>query len=172
LELYIDASLGKITSSTFWDRLGFKNNYPEIEISYLDQYLTLDKEFTINAEILKEKYNLALLSNDVSEWSLYLRQKHNLNRFFQEIVISGDVGFRKPSDEIYKILLERIGCNANDCVIVDDRHKNLVPAMKMGMKGIKFNREKTAADGAADDYKGFEIKSFIQLPNILPKVFA
>jgi len=82
LELYIDASLGKITSSTFWDRLGFKNNYPEIEISYLDQYLTLDKEFTINAEILKEKYNLALLSNDVSEWSLYLRQKHNLNRFF------------------------------------------------------------------------------------------
>jgi FMN phosphatase YigB (HAD superfamily) len=83
-------------------------------------------------------------------------------------VISGDVGFKKPSDEIYKILLERIGCNANDSVIIDDKHENLVPALKMGMKWIKFNRGKIAAD----DYKGFEIKTFIQLPEYLPKVFA
>ena len=167
-ELYIDASLGEITSSTFWERLGFKNIYPEVEINYLDQCLTLDKEFTVIAEELKGKYNLALLSNDVSEWSLYLRQKHNLNKFFQETVISGDVGFRKPSDEIYNILLERIECNANDSVFIDDRHKNLVPAMKLGMKGIKFNRKKIAVDG----YKGFEIESFVQLPSILSKVFA
>ncbi len=167
-ELYIDASLGKITSCVFWERLGFDGIYPEVEINYLDQCLTLDKEFTVIAEELKEKYNLALLSNDVSEWSLYLRQKYNLNKFFQEIVISGDVGFRKPSDKIYNIVLERIGCNANDSVFIDDRYKNLVPAMKLGMRGIKFKREKIAADG----YEGFEIESFIQLPSILSKVFA
>jgi hypothetical protein len=63
-ELYMDASLGKISSSTFWEKLGFKNNYPEVEINYLNQCLTLDKEVTIIAEELKDKYNLALLSND------------------------------------------------------------------------------------------------------------
>lgn len=167
-EMYIDASLGKITSGVFWERLGFGNIYPEVEINYLDQCLTLDKEFTVIAEELKEKYNLALLSNDVSEWSLYLRQKHNLNKFFQEIVISGDVGFRKPSDEIYNIILKRIGCNANDSVFIDDRYKYLVPAMNLGMRGIKFKREKIAKDG----YKGFEIESFVQLPSIILKIFA
>jgi FMN phosphatase YigB (HAD superfamily) len=167
-ELYINASLGRLTAKSFWQELGFGNLYPKIETNYLDRYLKLDKEFSGIAIELQEHFNLALLSNDISEWSLYLRQKYNLNRFFREIVISGDVGFRKPSDDIYKILLDRLGCNSNDCIFIDDRYKNLLPAMKLGMKVIKFTRENITVE----EYKGFNIKSFIELPNVLQKLFS
>jgi len=167
-DLYIDASLGKITSYNFWERLGFKSDYPQVEINYLDQYLTFDKDFLVIAEELKKEFNLALLSNDVSEWSSYLRKKYDLNKYLKEIVISGDVGYRKPSEEIYNLTLKRIGCNANDCVFVDDRYKNLIPAMKIGMKTIKFIRENMIVD----KYKGFDINCFHQLPEVLLRVFS
>ena len=55
-------------------------------------------------------------------------------------VISGDVGVRKPSDEIYKILLSKADANPEDCVFVDDRDKNLIPAQNLGMKVVRFMR--------------------------------
>jgi putative hydrolase of the HAD superfamily len=166
-ELYMEASLGKITSYTFWDKLGFKDNYHQVEVNYLNNCLTLDKEFPDVASELKKTYNLALLSNDVSEWSSYIRQKHGLEKIFKVVVISGDVGFRKPSDDVYRIMLDRIGCPAEDCVFIDDNYKNLVPAMNLGMKGIKFNRDAVFID----EYKGYEMESFIQLPSMLKSVW-
>lgn len=168
IDLYTEASLGKISSRIFWEKLGFKNNYQSIETNYLNQCLTLDKNFNAVANKLMDTYKLALLSNDVSEWSYYLRKKFNLNKFFKEIVISGDVGYRKPSEEIYKIILNRINCKEKDCVFIDDRLKNLIPAMKLKMQCIKFKRDHVFTD----QYKGFEIESFTQLPDILKRVFC
>lgn len=167
-ELYLEASLGKITSSTFWERLGFKDNNRQTELNYLNSSLTPDKAFPDVANELKKTYNLALLSNDVSEWSSYIRQEHGLDEIFKEVVISGDVGFRKPSDEIYRIMLDRAGCPPEDCVFIDDRYKNLIPAINLGMKGIRFNRDAVVTD----EYKGYEIESLTQLPDILKSVFA
>lgn len=167
-EVYMEASLGKITSSIFWNILGFKDNYRQIEIDYLNNCLTLDKAFHYVADKLKKTYNLALLSNDVSEWSSYIRQKHGLDKIFKEVVISGDVGFRKPSEDIYRKILDRTGCPAEDCAFIDDRYKNLIPAMNLGMKVIKFNRNAVFAN----EYKGYEIKSLTQLPGILKNVLV
>ena len=44
--LYLDASLGKISSEKFWELLGFKDQYPEIEKYYLDNYILLDDEIS------------------------------------------------------------------------------------------------------------------------------
>ena len=83
---YFEASLGKITSQEVWKVLGFANEYPEIEKEYLDTCLTIDPDFIKVAEELRNKYSMALLSNDVKEWSSYLRQKYNLNPIFNEII--------------------------------------------------------------------------------------
>ena len=167
-KLYIDASLGKIKSSTFWKKLGFKDSYLALEKNYLDQKLTLDKEFCATAERLQASYNLALLSNDLNEWSMYLRQMYDLNRLVKEVVISGDVGIRKPSAAIYELILQRLKCKPDECVFIDDRPKNLVPAMNLGMRVIRFRRETSAIN----EYSGYEIKSFSELPSLLSRMFA
>ncbi len=166
-ELYRKASLGKISSCDFWTKLGFETKYPKIERDYLDSCLRLDPDFMNIAGSLKESYSLAVLSNDVKEWSSYLRNKFDLNELFKVVIISGEVGFRKPDREIYVLLLDRIHGSPSSCVLIDDRSKNLSAASQLGMKTIKFLRE-CVADDSPD---GFEITNFSQLPKILDRVF-
>jgi len=128
--MYLRASLGEISSFNFWNELGFGSKYPEIERDYLDTYLRIDSEFVEIAKTLSKNYSLAILSNDVKEWSNYLRTKFDLSRLFKIIIISGEVGYRKPDKRIYNILLDRIQSPPSDCVFVDDRAKNLRQHLK------------------------------------------
>ncbi len=59
-----------------------------------------------------------------------------LAEVFDAVVISGEVGIRKPAPEIYALGAERIGLDPADCVFVDDLEVNLVPATELGMATI------------------------------------
>jgi len=147
--------------------LGFESEYPDIEKDYLDGCLKMDPEFVSIARSLVGSYSLAVLSNDVKEWSSYLRGKFGLNGLFKVVVISGEVGYRKPDRKIYTILLERIHESPSSCILIDDRSKNLYTASQLGIKTIKFCR-----DNVADDHSGdFEITSFSQLPEVAERIF-
>ena len=164
----LEASLGKVASCGFWKTLGLGDRYPQIEQDYLESQLTLDADFPAVAQKLQKDYHLALLSNDVSEWSAYLRKKYDLNQYFEEIVISGDVGLRKPDRAIYELLLRRLQCRPENSVFIDDRQKNLIPAMRAGMRTIQFKR---GCDGS-EMCGSFEVKSFKQLPGLVAHLFG
>lgn len=157
-EAYKEASLGYISSYEFWKKLKIADDdeYRKIEREYLDNYLTIDDQFIEVSNRLKKMYNLAILSNDVSEWGSYLREKFGLNNIVEFSVISGDVGYRKPSNEIYEIVLSKVDVSPGDCIFVDDRDKNLLPAQNLGMKIAKFMRDnKTCKLSAAINVKSF-----------------
>lgn len=52
---------------------------------------------------------------------------------FDGVVISGRVGLRKPSREIYALGARAIGLEPDACVFVDDLGGNLKPAVELGM---------------------------------------
>jgi len=133
-KLYLPASLGQISSQEFWARVGCA--YPAGEREYLDTQLTLDPDFVAVAERLEQHYALAMLSNDVSEWSAYLRRRFALDRLFASVVISGDHGFRKPDPHLYHILLQSLSVAPQQCVFVDDQPRNLEAAARLGMRTI------------------------------------
>lgn len=165
-EMYLRASLGEISSFDFWKELGFYSEYPEIEREYLDTCLKIDPDFMETARTLSKNYCLAMLSNDVREWSNYLRTRFDLNGLFKTIIISGEAGYRKPDKRIYKILLDRIRSSPSDCIFIDDRAKNLLSASEMGIKTIRFIREESN-DCSPADYK---ISSFAELPQMIERV--
>jgi len=133
-QLYLPASLGQISSREFWARIGCA--YPASEREYLDTQLTLDPNFLTVAERLKKRYVLAMLSNDVSEWSTYLRRRFGLDRLFASVVISGDQGFRKPDRRLYHVLLRSLSVAPDRCVFVDDQPRNLETAAQLGMHTV------------------------------------
>ncbi|MDG6905535.1 MAG: HAD family hydrolase [Nitrososphaerota archaeon] len=137
----MQASLGNISTRSFWN--GICNDYSKAQEKYLDSQLRLDSQFTPIAEELKKEYDLAILSNDVSEWSAYLRQKYDLNRFFKSIIISSDWGYRKPDSRSYRILLDSLKVPPSTCFFVDDSPRNLQTAAELGMKTIGFQKQKT-----------------------------
>lgn len=164
-EFYLSASLGQISSCQFWQEVGLKQQYPQIETLYLDTQLTLDKDFIPVAQNMVNKYSLGLLSNDVNEWSHYLRNKFKLD-FFSLNVISGDVQCRKPDFGIYEHFLKNSDTNAEDCIFVDDRCKNLRSANLLGMHTVQFMRQK--------EKNGFipsaSITSFNELESVIASI--
>jgi epoxide hydrolase-like predicted phosphatase len=59
-----------------------------------------------------------------------------LAELFDGIVLSGDVGIRKPAPRIYELGAEAIGLPPRRCVFVDDLPFNLPPAQQLGMATV------------------------------------
>lgn len=74
-----------------------------------------------------------LVSNS---WGTRRYPRDLLTELFDAVVISGEVGLRKPAREIYTLGAERIGLEPADCVFVDDLGANLAPAAKLGMATV------------------------------------
>jgi putative hydrolase of the HAD superfamily len=55
---------------------------------------------------------------------------------FDAVVISGEVGMRKPDPEIYRLTARKIGLRPDECVFVDDLAANVRGAVKVGMVGV------------------------------------
>jgi putative hydrolase of the HAD superfamily len=141
--LYMEAILGHIRSEVFWQRCRIPEPRPDdLEFEYLDSCFEIDSSFIAAAKTLKSRgYGLAMLSNDVSEWSAFLRNKFALNDLLDASFISGDIGIRKPDKRIYRYALDRLRAAPESCLFIDDREKNLLPANEMGMHIIRFSRE-------------------------------
>jgi len=55
---------------------------------------------------------------------------------FDGVVISGEVGLRKPEPRIYELGAKAIGLPPAECVFVDDLASNLKPARELGMATV------------------------------------
>ncbi|MGB2710910.1 MAG: HAD family phosphatase [Conexibacter sp.] len=74
-----------------------------------------------------------LVSNS---WGTRRYDRALLDELFDGIVISGEVGIRKPAPEMYRLGAERAGAAPQDCVYVDDLPFNLPPAAELGMATV------------------------------------
>lgn len=158
-QLFTKAGNGEISSDTFLTLLGYDN--PEYHMkNYIENYLTLDSGFISFAEKYYEQYDFVLLSNDVSEWSSYITEFYQLNKYFKKKIVSGDVKCRKPDKKIYELALEKIGRTASECYFVDNSVQNLESAAEIGIYPILFNRDN-------EEYTGTIINSFKEFETIL-----
>jgi putative hydrolase of the HAD superfamily len=163
VELFNQAGRGHITSHEFLSRLGFTGDLTAYEQAYLTQHLTFDAEFLPVVEKLHPHYSCGLFSNDVAEWSRYLRETYALDQYFDVAIVSGEVGCRKPEQAIYEILLRRVSCPPQDCVFIDNSVKNLRVAEALGLQTILFNRDH-------EEYDGHSINAFHELPSLLEQM--
>jgi epoxide hydrolase-like predicted phosphatase len=74
----------------------------------------------------------ALVSNS---WG-FSYQREGWDTLFDAVVISGEVGARKPDPEIYRLAAQRLQLPASSCVFVDDLPANVRGAVAVGMIGV------------------------------------
>lgn len=87
---------------------------------------------------LKKEYRTAALANSGMEWLDFKARKYNLDAFFELIVNSGHYGLAKPNPKIYELTVQKLKVDPRECIFIDDKRKNLLPAKKLGMKTILF----------------------------------
>lgn len=88
--------------------------------------------FALVADLRGLGVRVGLLSN--SWGSTYPRAR--ITEAFDRVVISGEVGLRKPQPEIYRLALDGLGVPAERTVFVDDAEPNLVGARRVGLRTV------------------------------------
>jgi epoxide hydrolase-like predicted phosphatase len=71
-----------------------------------------------------------------NSWGTRRYDRAMLGELFDGVVISGEVGVRKPAPEIYALGAQAIGLAPSACVFVDDLPFNLTPAAELGMATV------------------------------------
>ena len=133
------ADVGRVTEDELFDYLSNLSGEPADDI-----YREFMSYVNINSEIvdliirLKEKYKIVLLSNALASWLHKILENNDRYRIFDHMVISGEEGIRKPSEQIYRLALSRAGIDARDAVFIDDNEKNTLAAESVGIHGIVY----------------------------------
>jgi putative hydrolase of the HAD superfamily len=72
---------------------------------------------------------------------------YQLNECYDALVVSSEVGIRKPDAAIYRLAADKLGIAPSHCVFVDDVAANLPPAAELGMATIRHvNSSRTIAE--------------------------
>lgn len=96
----------------------------------------------------------ALLSNS---WGLDGYPTERIREHFDAVVLSGDVGLRKPDRRIYEITAERLGLAPSQCAFVDDLEANIEGAREVGMFVVLHEDiEETAA--RLEEFLGIDLR--------------
>jgi len=85
---------------------------------------------------LGDKYKLGIISNLPHDSLIYELKKENMQSLFDPIVISYQVGFRKPHPTIYLEALKRANTSPENSIFVSHDKQEVIGAKKVGMKGL------------------------------------
>jgi len=80
----------------------------------------------------------AFLSNGVPEAMARIRADRQLERWFDVVIVSCEVGVAKPDPVIFQMCLTRLGVKSSQVLFVDDRIENIEGAARLGIQTFHF----------------------------------
>ncbi len=94
---------------------------------------------------LSVKYTLGLVSNFAYSPGVHLvLDRFSFQSFFKTIVISGEIGWKKPSHHIFEMALSQLSIEPNRVLFVgDDYEADIKGSKKVGMKTIYLCKNPT-----------------------------
>lgn len=82
---------------------------------------------------LKAKgYKLAVASNAVRRSVEVMLEKANILHYFDAVLSNQDVKKSKPDPEIYHKAIDLLGCQPDECLVVEDNEKGIAAARSSG----------------------------------------
>ena len=89
-------------------------------------------------EYKQRGYGVWGLTNWSAETFPLVRDDYPVFSLLDGYVVSGVEKFLKPDARLYRVLLDRYGLKAEECVFIDDNPANTAGAEAVGIKGIVF----------------------------------
>jgi putative hydrolase of the HAD superfamily len=92
-------------------------------------------------------FSTALLSNS---WGCDEYPRADFPGLFDTVVLSGEVGMRKPEKEIFLHAAQTLGVPPEECVFIDDMAANVAAARACGMTGVLHTETASTARALQD----------------------
>lgn len=91
---------------------------------------------------LSEKYKLSMITNGPSDLQWGKINRLEFANLFEEIIISGDLGYHKPNVKIFQEMTQRAGADVSEIVYIGNNYlKDVVGANQAGWKTVWVNRK-------------------------------
>lgn len=132
---------------------------------FSDNLQLLDETRPALAALREKGLKLGVISNTI--WPGWLieedLEKAGIREFFDCVVVSADVGVRKPAGKIFEAALGELSLSAEECVFVGDSIQvDVVGAQQAGMKSVLVERDEQT--GPEPDAR---VKSLAELESVL-----
>lgn len=92
----------------------------------------------ILAELRKRGVRLLALTNWSAETFPIAQRRFEFLQWFEDIVVSGQVGLAKPDPRIFFLAIERCRLNLARTVFIDDITHNVEAGRKSGLRALQF----------------------------------
>jgi len=159
-DLFFDSPLtglyeeGKITPDEFFQRV---KEFLELDTDrdsffhiWNDIFFEMPENLKMQKLLLnvKKDHKLIMISNLNETHFEFLKPKMPIFKKFDKLILSYEVGLRKPAPGIYKMALDTAKTVPSRALYVDDRKDLIEAAEKLGIKGIVFD-----GDGSTERVK-------------------
>lgn len=89
---------------------------------------------------LQDQYGLHLITNGFKEVQHIKLQKSGIREFFRNVVISEEVGYKKPQAEIFHYTMNLAACDAGEVLMIGDNiETDIKGAAGVGIDQVLFN---------------------------------
>ncbi|MCG6962534.1 MAG: HAD family hydrolase [Acidobacteria bacterium] len=147
------------------------------------KHVTLDAEAIPVLSTVRDSFPLALVSNfDHPPHVHRVLRETGLRDYLDTVVISGEVGFKKPDPRIFSIALERLGLRPDRVIYIGDAPEDVHGSTLAGLVPVRLDRNPGAEtpqfDFRADpngsqrrwSHAGTTIHSLGELLNLIPTI--
>lgn len=143
--LIIAHDLGKLTEQKLLEQcskiIGLELPYELCRFTFRKELL--NKNLIEIVKKLKSQYKLVLFSNNSKEYCETYLFGTGLDKLFDDLILSYQVGFRKPAKEMYKLLIQRVGVRPEEILFVDDEISKFKVAEELGIKTFQYKNGET-----------------------------
>jgi len=127
-------------------------------------------------ELKGRGYKLGVMTNTVTSREEHVRmalRRIDIEKYFDVILTSVDVGFNKPDERIFLAALKAVNVKPEEAVMVGNRiSADIVGGNRIGMKTIlfKWNKRYSEKITSAEEQPTRTINSLKELPKILAEI--
>lgn len=134
--------VGKITAAMlftdFKNKLNLKIGFSQFKKVWCSCFTGVNKDMIYLLNNLKKNYRLVLLSNTDEIHFNYLKNKHKLNKIFDDFALSYKTGHMKPSPWIYLSTLKKARAFPTKAAYIDDIEEFVWASKFFGIKGVQY----------------------------------
>jgi HAD superfamily hydrolase (TIGR01509 family) len=96
------------------------------------------------AQTLRPKLKVAMLSNLGSDTIQLFFTPEERQKFFDESIVSSEVGMVKPHPEIFEYACKLLGVDVSETIMIDDVEANCAGATEAGLRAVLFQSNEQA----------------------------
>lgn len=142
------AEVGGISEAEHWKTILDQLGVPEEDRpAFREEFWSgdrVDYELVEWLGSLRPVYKTGLLSNAWDEARKAIQSRFGFLDVFDVSLFSAEVKLRKPDEQFYRLILERLGVKPSQAIFVDDFLLNVEAASRLGMNAVHFRSAEQA----------------------------